>query len=434
MKIVWLSQHFAPEPCAPAARGLEMARVWREAGHTVKVVTAFPNHPQGVVPEGYRGRWRMREDLDGLAVYRSWVYVTPNEGFFKRILNHLSFTASAVLQTLPRLGEVDVVVASSPSFFPVLAAWLISRVKGVPFVFEVRDLWPGIFKALGVLRDGPALRALEALERWLYHQADHVVTVTQSFAADLRARGVPAHKLSVITNGVDLDQFAPAPRHAARREAWGVANRFVVLYLGTHGISQGLETHLAAARLLQDDPEVAFVFVGEGARKQALMAEAAELPNVQFHPAVPKAEVPACYHAADVCLVPLRDLDAFGQFIPSKLFELLGCARPIIASLTGEPAALLEASGAATVVPPGDVAALVAAIRQLKQDPAREVRAQQGRAFVAQHYDRRVLATRYLDLLEGLVARRRGVGASPERAPALGPSREQAGGEALCQG
>jgi glycosyltransferase involved in cell wall biosynthesis len=372
----------------------------------VKVLTAFPNHPRGVVPEGYRGRRWMVEPMEGLTVYRSWVYVTPNEGFVKRVLNHLSFTASAVVQTLPRLGPLDVLVVSSPSFFPVVAAWVVSRVKRVPFVFEVRDLWPGIFVMLGVLKRGPILQVLEALEMFLYRRAAHIVTVTHAFKRILVERGVPEQKVTVITNGVDLELFRPAPSDAARKAAWGVAGKRVALYLGTHGISQALETHLAAAERLQGREDLAFVFIGEGARKRDLMAlaEARGLTNVRFLEPVPKAEVPACYAAADVCFVPLRDIPLFDSFIPSKIFEILGCARPIIGSVEGEPAAILEASGAAAVVPPEDVDGLVAALTAMLDDPDPAARGARGRAFVEAHYDRAALARRYEALLTGLVA------------------------------
>jgi hypothetical protein len=408
VNIGYMCQYFAPEVSAPSARGLEMARVWRDAGHAVKVLTAFPNHPRGVVPEGYRGRRWMVESMEGFNVYRSWVYVTPNEGFVKRILNHLSFTASAVVQTLPRLGPLDVLVVSSPSFFPVAAAWLISRAKRVPFVFEVRDLWPGIFVMLGVLKDGPVLRVLEGLEMFLYRRAAHVVTVTHAFKRILVERGVPEAKVTVITNGVDLELFRPAPQDEARKAAWGVAGKRVALYLGTHGISQALETHLAAAERMRGREDLAFVFIGDGARKRDLMAlaEARGLTNVHFLDPVPKAEVPACYAAADVCFVPLRDIPLFDSFIPSKIFEILGCARPVIGSVEGEPAAILEASGAATVVPPENVDGLVAALTAMLDDPDPAARGARGRAFVEAHYDRVALARRYEMLLASLVAQR----------------------------
>jgi hypothetical protein len=405
VNIAYLCQYFPPEVSAPSARGIEMARVWRDAGHTVKVITAFPNHPRGVVPESYRGRRFMVEPMEGLTVFRSYVYVTPNEGFFKRILNHLSFTASAIVQTLPRLGEVDVVVASSPSFFPVIAAWMISRVKRVPFVFEVRDLWPGIFVMLRVLKHGPILSVLEALETFLYRRAAHIVTVTLAFKRILIERGVPEDKVTVITNGVDLKLFQPAPPNEALRSEWGVAGKFVALYLGTHGISQGLETHLAVAERLRDDPSFAFVFIGDGARKRDLvaMAESRGLSNVRFLDPVPKEQVPACYAAADVCFVPLRDIPLFDSFIPSKIFEILGCARPIIGSVEGEPADLLKASGAARVVSPEDVDGLVAALRAERDEAGRVGRAMVGRGFVEARYDREMLAREYLALLDALV-------------------------------
>jgi hypothetical protein len=191
LNIVLISQLFWPEVSAPSARGLEMARVWRDQGHTVKIVTAFPNHPSGEIPEEYQGQLFMLEDVEGLEVFRSFIYAAANKGFARRVLSHLSFMTSSVLQTLPRIGDVDVIVATSPPFFPVISAFCYSIGKQVPFVFEVRDLWPGIFKELGVLTNPVILGALEQVELFLYRQASRVVVVTESFKDDIAGRGIP---------------------------------------------------------------------------------------------------------------------------------------------------------------------------------------------------------------------------------------------------
>jgi glycosyltransferase involved in cell wall biosynthesis len=406
LKIAVVSHYFWPELGAPTARLLEMGREWVARGHQVTVVTNFPNHPTGVVPDAYRGRSFMVEEIDGILVVRCRTYATPNRGVARRTLGHLVFMVQAVLQGTPALRGTDVVVASSPTLFAVVAAWFVSRRLRVPFVFEVRDLWPAIFVELGVLSNRFTIACLEQLELFLYRRAAAVVTVTQAFAADIERRGIPSRKLSVIPNGVDLEAFAPGPPDRAVRERLGCRDGdVVVLYCGALGISQALGRVLEAAARLRDDTRLRFLLVGEGAEKEALHARARELQlaNVRFHDSVPRDQVAALYRSADVCLVPLRAIPLFRSFIPSKMFEILACSRPVLASLEGEAAQILTDSGAAVIVPPEDVDALARALVGLADDSGlRAELAARGRPYVAEHFDRRRLAERYLTLLEEL--------------------------------
>ncbi len=406
MKIALLTHYFWPELGAPSARLLEMGREWRARGHEVTVVTNFPNHPTGVVPEAYRGRPFMVEQVEGLRVLRCRTYATPNRGFLRRTLGHLVFMWQAAWQATPHLRGSDVVVASSPTLFAVVAAWVVSRRLGVPYVFEVRDLWPAIFVDLGVIRNRLVIAGLEALELFLYRRAAAVVTVTRAFADDIARRGIERTKLRVVPNGVDLEAFRPGPPDRALRERLGYSDdALVVLYCGAHGISHALARVLEAADKLREQPAVRFLLVGEGAEKEALVARARALglPNVAFRDSIPRAEVAALYRAADVCLVPLRAVPLFRSFIPSKMFEILACGRPILASLEGEAAEILAASGAAVVVPPEDVEALARELARLAADPAaRADLAARGRPYVAEHFDRRALAARYLQTLEAV--------------------------------
>jgi glycosyltransferase involved in cell wall biosynthesis len=402
VRICLLCHYFAPEPGAPQARLLESARTWVEEGHDVTVLTGFPNHPTGTLGPGDRGRLFREEWIDGIRVLRSWLYATPNRGFVKKTLGHLSFMATAVLVGGARAERPDVVVVSSPTFFSVLSAYVLARLWRCPFVFEVRDLWPAIFTELGVLQNRRVIRALEALEMFLYRAAARVVTVTEGFRRVITERGIDPGKVVTITNGVDTGFFRPATDRRAHRREIGVEGRFVVLYLGAHGISHALARILEVADRWRDVPEALFLFVGEGAEKAALVARAGEmgLGNVRFLPGVPKERVPIHYGAADVCLVPLRNVPLFTTFIPSKLFEILGCGVPVVASVAGESAEILGRSGGARIVPPEDVAGIDAALRELHADPSLRARlGETGRRFVRRHYDRAALARRYLDLL-----------------------------------
>ena len=406
MRIVWLCHYFAPEIGAPQARLLDMSRAFREAGHDVAAVTCFPNHPTGTLRSEDAGVRRRRDDLDGIAVHRCRSYVTPNKGFVKKSLGHLSFawTGLGGLSRAAREARPDVVIVSSPTFFSVATAWLWCAPRRVPWVFEVRDLWPAVFVELGVLRNRLLIWTLERMELFLYRRATRVVTVTRSFRDHIARRGIDAAKIGVVTNGVDLDRFTPGPRDEDFARANGLGGKFVVLYLGAHGISHALGRVLDAAERLRDLTDVRVVLVGEGAEKDALVADAQRrgLANVVFVGGVPKDEVLRWYRLADVGLVPLRDVPLFATFIPSKMFELLACGVPIVGSVAGEAAEILRESGGARVTPPEDVAAIEREIRALHADAAlRRGLGEAGRAFVAERYSRRKLAAEYLAILEG---------------------------------
>jgi glycosyltransferase involved in cell wall biosynthesis len=407
VRIAYVCHYFPPEPAAPAARVHEFARAWVRAGHDVSVITAFPNHPVGRIPPAYRGRWWATERLDGIRVLRCWLYAVPNRGVGRRGLDHLSFMLTALVFGLPRLHEIDVVVASSPTLFSAVAAWLIARFRGVPFVLEVRDLWPAAIVSLGLMRPGPAVRALERLAKFLYARAARVVVVTEAFAERLAADGVPRGKLEVIPNGADTRLFSPLADGGAARATLDLDGRFVVAYVGSHGLSHGLSAVLDAAA---EQPDITYLLVGDGADRERLLAERErrQLGNVIMRPSVGKADVPGLYAAADVCLVPLRDVPLFEAFVPSKLFEVLAAGRPVIGAVRGEARDILTRSGGALLVDPGRGDQLASAVTRLRADPVlRAELGRRGRAFAEQYYDRDALAARYLEVLRDVVASER---------------------------
>ncbi|MDQ6671782.1 MAG: glycosyltransferase family 4 protein [Chloroflexota bacterium] len=404
MRIAYVCHYFPPEPAAPAARVHEFARAWVRAGNDVSVITTFPNHPLGRIPLAYRGRFWSTERLDGIKVLRCWLYAVANRGVGRRGLDHLSFMLSALVFGLPRLPPVDVVVASSPTLFSAVAASLIARLRRVPFVLEVRDLWPAAMVSLGLMRPGVAVRTLEHLARFLYAQAARVVVVTEAFADRLEADGVPRSKLAVIPNGADTRLFSPLADGSACRAALDLQGRFVVAYVGSHGLSHGLSAVLDAASA---QPDVTYLLVGDGADRDRLLAERErrQLGNVIMRPSVARSDVPGVYAAADVCLVPLRDVPLFEAFVPSKLFEVLAAGRPVVGAVRGEAREILVRSGAALLVEPERGDQIAAAVSRLRADPAlRAELSRRGRAFAEQHYSRDALAVRYLDLLHDVVA------------------------------
>lgn len=407
MRVLLITHYFPPEIGAPQARLSEFAAAWADEGHRVTTLTGMPNHPTGEVPPEYRGAALRRERKDGYRILRTWLYATPNEGFIRKVLSHISFMLSSVVLGTSRVGRADVVVASSPTFFSLFSAWFLARVKRARFVVEVRDLWPAIFVELGVLTNPTIIRLLEWLEMAVYRAADHVVLVTEGFREALIERGVPAGKLSVIRNGVDLERFATdTPRSAATRARLGAHSDsdVLVLYIGAHGISHGLTSIADAASQLADEQHIRFAFVGEGAAKADLKRRVEELgiDNVTLLPGVPRDDVPDLLAAADICLAPLRDVPLFSTFIPSKIFEYLGAGRAVVGSLRGEPARILEEAGA-VVVEPEQPAELAEAVSELAKDPSRrEELGRRGRRYVEERFDRRQLAREYTDIFHRL--------------------------------
>jgi glycosyltransferase involved in cell wall biosynthesis len=402
MRVLVVCHYFPPEIGAPQARLSELARAWARAGDQITVLTGMPNHPTGVVPEDYRGRVRIAEEVDGYRIVRTWLYATPNTGMLKKTLGHLSFMVTSLALGLRRTGQADVVVVSSPTFFSVFSAWALARWKRAALVVEVRDLWPAIFVELGVLQNRRVIRLLEALELAAYRAAAAVVVVTEGFRDDLVRRGVPAGKVHVIPNGAELERFSqePGEKDSARADLGASPGETLVLYVGAHGISHGLEAVAEAAAKLAGEP-IHFAFVGEGAHKTRLEARVRELglTNVTMFPGVARDQIPGLLAAADICLVPLRDVPLFSKFIPSKMFEYMAASKAVVGSVRGEPAGILRSAGA-VVVEPEDSRALADAVRDLAADPERRAAmGRQGREYVAAHFDRAKLADRYRSVL-----------------------------------
>jgi glycosyltransferase involved in cell wall biosynthesis len=410
MRIAVYSHYFLPEIGAPSARIGDFAGQWIQQGHEVHVATCFPNHPTGIVYPGYKVSRYMHEVVSGVQVHRSWTYLTPNKGIVKKTIGHASLWLSAKLNATRRMPRPDCVIGTSPTFFAAMAARDCARRHRVPFIMEVRDLWPAIFVDLGIVRSPTLIRALELWEMSLYRSADHIVTVTDAFRSNLIDRGIESTKITAITNGADTD-FWRLKDEGARslRNVLGLEGKFVVLYIGAHGISQGLMAILRAAEHLKGQRDVVILFVGEGADKEKLLAESKRLAldNVRFLDPVGKEKVRDYYSMADLCLVPLRDIPLFDTFIPSKMFEIMAVGRPILGSVRGEAAEILRRSGAAVVVQPEDDKALAESLLQLKLDVKRRAKmGDAGRSFVALHYSRKLLGERYLEVMTCALPRR----------------------------
>ncbi|MEX2489782.1 MAG: glycosyltransferase family 4 protein, partial [Pseudomonadales bacterium] len=302
--------------------------------------------------------------------------------------------------------RVDIVIGTSPHFFTACAAYMVSRAKRIPFVFELRDLWPESIRAVGAMQNSAWLDRLERLEMFLYRKADRIVSVTESFKRNLVDRGVDANKIDVITNGVDTNRFHPCPRDETLASELGVTGKFLAGYIGTHGMAHGLETLLEAAARLQDDPEasdVRILFMGDGARKAALIerADAMQLNNVVFVDSVPKDQVIRYMSLLDVSIIHLRKTALFTSVIPSKLFENMGMGIPVLHGVAGESADIVQRTGCGEVFEPENVDELVAGLKRMRSSEDLRQQYRDNGLKAACQYDRQTLALEMLRVLEG---------------------------------
>ena len=428
MKILYVSQYFPPEMGAPAARADELSRHWARMGHDVTVLTGFPNHPTGVVPPEWRARLRRLRynetvnvgENKAIHVARTWLWPLPNRKAHERIRSYASFCISSALRGLG-LARPDVVIGTSPQLLVALSAYWIARSKRVPFVFEVRDLWPESLAAVGAGGESSLLhRSLAAIAGFLYRRADHIVVVAPAFKDHLiRHWHVPANKISIVENGVETDLFRPTDDTPAElhkvftKTSPGLpapnppAHPFLVCYIGTMGMAHGLETLLDAAEQLQTTlPACQILLIGEGAEKQRIveLAAARNLTNVHFLGEQPRQNIPALISAADACLVMLKKNDLFKTVIPTKLLEYMACARPVIAAVDGQTRQIVEEARAGIFVEPEDAQALAQAVCSLafNADERRRM-GLSARQYIVANFSRKQTAQNYIEVLEQLL-------------------------------
>ena len=402
MHILFLTDNFPPEVNAPASRTFEHCQEWVRAGHQVTVITGAPNFPQGKVYPGYRNRLWQCETMAGIRVIRVWTYITANEGFVKRILDYLSFMFMAIFAG-PFVRKPDIVVGTSPQFFTACAGWTVGKMKRIPFVFELRDLWPESIKAVGAMEDSAAIRLFEKVEMFLYRQAARIVSVTKSFKKTLIRRGIDGDKIEVITNGVDTSRFQPMQKDNDLVARYGLEGKFVAGYIGTHGLAHALETILETADNFRKAGEDRFRFIllGHGARKQALVEKAQEmgLKNIIFIDSVLKDEVPRYWSLLDVSIIHLKKTELFTTVIPSKMFECMGMGIPILHGVAGESAEIVEKEGAGLVFEPENAVELQEKLLLLRDDADLYDRLKKNGLMAAKNYDRSVLAEQMLEIL-----------------------------------
>ncbi|MBT4933447.1 MAG: glycosyltransferase family 4 protein [Rhodospirillaceae bacterium] len=402
MKILFLSENFPPESNAAATRVYERACYWAEWGHQVTVITSVPNFPEGKLFAGFENKWKQVETMSGIRVVRVKTYIAANRGVAHRTLDFLSFMATGFLAALKE-QRPDVIAATSPQFFTAVAGWAASATRGVPFVFELGDLWPASISAVGAMKKSFALGLVEKLELFLYRRSAAIAALTGSFKDNLVSRGIDADKISVVINGVDLSRYAPRPQDTALADEWGFKGKFVAGYIGTHGMAHALGNVLDAAERLKDNDTIRFLLAGAGAERDALMADATSrgLNNVVFMPRQPKETMPAVWSLCDVALVHLKNSPVFAGVIPSKIFEAEAMGLPLLlAAPEGEASSIVLSEKAGLHVEPEDPDALAAAVRQLANDGTLCQTLAAAALAAAPSHSRKTQAREMLDVLQ----------------------------------
>jgi len=396
MHILFLTDNFPPEGNAPATRTYEHAREWVKQGYKVTIITTAPNFPEGKVFPGYKNSWFTKEFIDGIEVRRVKTYITANEGFVKRILDYMSFMVSGFFAGL-FVKKPTVIVGTSPQFFTAVSAWALSAVRFKPFVFELRDIWPASITAVGAMEPSFAIRMLEKLEMFLYKRADKIVAVTNTFKSELVARGITGDKIDVVLNGVDLSKYKPTTKDSALSDQYNLTNKFVVGYVGTHGLAHSLETIVSAAELLRENKEIVFLFAGGGAGADLVkkLVEDKQLTNVKVLGRQDKSLMPKIWSLCDVSLVHLKDVPLFKSVIPSKIFESMGMGLPIIIGVPdGEATEIVKQTASGLVVEPEKAEQMVDAILKLHNNKELYEKLAESSYKGASIYDRKILATK----------------------------------------
>jgi len=406
MRILYISQYFPPEIGATQTRAVEMVTNLAKLGHEVVVLTEFPNHPKGIIPPQYKGKLVEHTVWQGIHIYRTWVYARPHKNFFTRMGLYLSFMLSAGIFGSFIKGPFDIIYTTSPPFFVGVAGLWLSRLKNAKFVFEVRDLWPESAVELGELSNPWMIKWAEKLENYYYRQAAALITVTGGIKSRLVRRGYAG--VHLVQNGANTDLFCN--RGPALKTTLGWQDKFVVIYAGIFGIAQSMEQLVTLVEKFTTNPEIQFVFIGEGPVKamvQKLQQDKA-LTNLTLMNEVTREAIPDYISAADCCLVPLKKTYLFLGALPSKMFDYLACEKPVILSVDGEARQVLEIAGAGIYVEPENTEQMAQAILHLKANPALcKKMGQAGRAMVEKQYSRKQKALELEQILTSLLQNKR---------------------------
>ena len=401
MRILFLTDNFPPEVNAPATRTFEHCQEWIKKGHQITVITCAPNFPHGKLYNGYKNKLYQCELMSEIKVIRVWSYISSNSGFIKRVIDYLSFAFMSFFIGI--FQKHDIIIATSPQFFTTWSGWAISKIRRKPWIFELRDLWPESIKTVGVMKQGHIINLLEKIELGLYKSCNRVVAVTDAFKNNLIAREIENDKIEVVTNGSNMELFYPRKADISLLKSLGIEGKFVVGYIGTLGMAHNLDFIIKAIGKISD-PDVHFLFVGDGAMKSNIVkiSKELELKNISFLDSVSKDQVPRYLSIIDISLVPLRKDNNFKTVIPSKIFEASAMQKPILLGVQGQAQEILDKYGAGVCFEPNNEKDFIEKLSTLK-DISFYQKCQDGCVNLATDYDRKKLADKMLDIIDKII-------------------------------
>lgn len=390
MRLIYLCQHFPPETGAPQIRVYEVSKELQKRGHQIEVITAFPHHPMGIIPDEYKGRFYMHENWDGISVHRSWIYPSPKGSFWKRLASYFSFTFSAFISLL-KAKPTDVIICNSPPLFLGITGYIGAKLKRAKFVFNVADIWPESAVELGIVKNKTFIRLAEILEMFLYKKSWKIAAATDGIKDYMINKGKKEKDVFLLPNGVNTDYFKWMPKDNELLNSIGIKDKRVFMYAGALGYAQGLDSVLRAASILKDKyPDVHFLFVGNGQEREKLvqLKEELELDNVTFYGSVPVSEMPRLFSIADYSIVSLRNIELFKGARPSKIFPALSSGVPVIYCGDGESAAILEEYNCGKIAPPENpegIAKVISDTLTVTEEEYRQM-SQNGRKLAEEQY------------------------------------------------
>lgn len=386
MKVAVVYQYYQGHGAPGHSLVYELTQFLAERGHDVTVISGETGYMQRNVPTLPWYRRIVKRELDGnVNVVRTYTYSELHRSYLGRLLSFISFSLSCPLGLLA-IDKPDVVLASSPPIFPMFSAWLICKLRRIPFVIEVRDLWPASAVQMGILKNRQLIRIMAWMERVLYNQSVKIVVLTKGIRDDICARGWPKSKVELITCGVDIDKLYPdAPGAAFIRDKYDWQEKNIVLYFGALGEANNLPVILRAAQRLQKRQDIVFVLIGDGMKRGETEKQVAAigLNNVLVFPPVPKDEARTFISAADLCLVTLRDIPLFNGAIPTKLIDYMACGKAVLCGIRGEAARIVNDAGAGAMFEPDSDEQFSKLVLKLLGDKTRlEIMGTRGLAYV----------------------------------------------------
>ena len=403
MKLLILTQYYPPETGAAQNRLHELAVRLKDMGVDVSVLTAMPNYPKMKIYDGYRRKCHLKEDIDGVTVYRSWIYVRNSKSIFQRLLNYFSFVFTSFFAGCFRTGKSDLILCESPPLFLGISAYLLSAIKRAGLVFNVSDLWPESAEKLGLIKSKTLLGASKRLEGFLYKRSILVTGQTKGIVDNISSR-FPQKHVYWLPNGADLSYYDPDVTQRSWRKDHGYEDDdFLVFYGGILGHAQGLEVVIRAADRLRNDPGIKFVLMGNGPQERPLkeLSRSLKLDNVQYFNVVSKAEMPAVLASMNVSVIPLKKLDLFKGAIPSKIFESLAMKKPILLGVEGEAKELfIEEGKCGLAFEPENDEALAEKVVLLRDDPDEcKKLGETARSYVELKFNRDRIAADFFEVL-----------------------------------